>query len=402
VLISPKFSYRVDLIGSPIAGGPSRQTGTARILPVSARANQQPNETGAYGIEPLSNYELASRLSYFLWSSMPDDELLARAASGDLQKPEVIAAEAQRMVKDDRAHDLAVEFGGNWLGFRQFEQINTVDHERFPAFNNDLREAMFEEPVHFLEDVIRNNRPVLDLVYGKYTFVNPVLAKHYGMPDVTGGNDHWVRVDDADRYGRGGVLPMAVFLTLNAPGLRTSPVKRGNWVVRRIMGDEIPPPPPNVPELPQDEAKTDLPIRQMLAKHRENPFCASCHVRFDSFGLAFEGYGPIGAKRSKDLAGRPIDAEAEFAEGERGSGPEAIENFIRRHRQNDFVDNLCRKLLAYSLGRSLMLSDEPTIQQMHATLADNNYRFGSMVESIVTSKQFLNRRVPELRAQKGD
>jgi hypothetical protein len=165
------------------------------------------------------------------------------------------------------------------------------------------------------------------------------------------------------------------------------------------MGDEIPPPPPNVPELPQDEAKSDLPIRQMLARHRANPFCASCHARFDSFGLAFEGYGPIGEKRSKDLAGRPVDAEVEFAAGEHGSGVEAIENFIRRHRENDFVDNLCRKLLAYSLGRSLMLSDEPEVERMRAALADNDYGFSSMVESVVTSKQFLNRRVPE---QKGD
>jgi hypothetical protein len=409
VLMSPKFSYRVDLIGS---SGGLRTTrahgkhGAARIVPVSTRSptrlKAEPEGTGAQNIEPLSNYELASRLSYFLWSSMPDDELLARAASGDLQKPEVIAAEARRMLKDDRARDLAVEFGGNWLGFRQFDLINTVDRERFPSFNTDLRKAMFEEPVRFLMDVIQNDRPVLDFIYGKYTFVNPVLAKHYGMPEIAGGNDHWVRVEDADRYGRGGVLPMAVFLTLNAPGLRTSPVKRGNWVVRRVMGDEIPPPPPNVPELPQDEAKSDLPIRQMLAKHRENPFCATCHARFDSFGLAFEGYGPIGEKRSKDLAGRPVDTAVEFAAGEPGSGPEAIENFIHRHRQNDFVDNLCRKLLAYSLGRSVMLSDEPAVEQMRAKLAANDYRFGSMVESIVTSKQFLNRRAPEDRVQKGD
>jgi hypothetical protein len=167
------------------------------------------------------------------------------------------------------------------------------------------------------------------------------------------------------------------------------------------MGDEIPPPPPNVPELPQDEAKTELPMPQMLAKHRENPFCASCHARFDNFGLAFEGYGPIGEKRSKDLAGRPIDASVEFAAGEKGVGAAGIETFIRKHRQNDFVDNLSRKLLAYSLGRSLMLSDEPAIEGMRATLEANGYRFASMVQSIVTSKQFMNRRVPELRAQKG-
>jgi hypothetical protein len=404
VLMSPKFSYRVDLVGAGTAKPRHTQAAGARIVTVSTRsAHPAPTRDGsALEIEPLSNYELASRLSYFLWSSMPDDELLARAASGELRKPEVIEAEARRMLKDPKARDLAVEFGGNWLGSRQFEQISTVDRERFPTFTNDLREAMYEEPVRFLDDMIRNNRPVLDLVYGKYTFVNPVLAKHYGMPEVPGGNDHWVRVDNADQYGRGGILPMAAFLTMNAPGLRTSPVKRGVWVVRRVFGDEIPSPPPNVPELPQDESKMDLPVRQMMERHRSVAFCATCHSRFDSYGLVFEGYGPIGSKRAKDLAGRPVDTAAEFAPGEQGAGPSAIQDFIHRHRQNDFVDNLCRKMLAYSLGRSLMLSDEPTVEQMRTKLAANDYRFASMVESIVTSKQFLNRRVPETWEDKGD
>jgi hypothetical protein len=261
---------------------------------------------------------------------------------------------------------------------------------------------MFEEPIRFIENVIRNDRSILDLVYGKYTYVNPVLAKHYGMPEVSGGNDTWVRVDDADRYGRGGVLPMAVFLTLNAPGLRTSPVKRGNWVVRRVIGDEIPPPPPNVPQLPDDESKSDLPVRQMLAKHGANPVCASCHARFDSFGLAFEGYGPVGEKRSADLAGRAVDTQVEFPGGMQGSGVEGIQSFIREHREADFIDNLSRKLLAYALGRSLMLSDEPMIEQMRAALASNGYRFTPLVETIVSSPQFLNRRVPATREQKGE
>jgi hypothetical protein len=386
LLVSPKFSYRVDL--AELQKAATVATRGSAVTRVSSMADSGPRMT------PLSTYSLASRLSYFLWSSMPDDKLVADANRGDLQKSDALAAEARRMLKDERARDMAVEFGGNWLGFRQFEDLNTVDRERFPTFNNDLREAMFEEPIRFLEDVIRNDRSILDLIYGKYTFVNPVLAKHYGMPEVPGTNGNWIRVDDAGQYGRGGILPMAVFLTLNAPGLRTSPVKRGNWVVRRVMGDEIPPPPPNVPELPQDEAKSDLPIREMLAKHRSNPVCASCHSRFDSYGLAFEGYGPIGERRTTDLAGRPIDAQVEFPGGGKGTGVEGIEAFIRAHRENDFVDNFSRKLLAYSLGRSLMLSDEPTIEQMRAALAANNYRFSALVETIVTSPQFLNKRSP--------
>jgi Protein of unknown function (DUF1588)/Protein of unknown function (DUF1585) len=241
-------------------------------------------------------------------------------------------------------------------------------------------------------------------VYGRHTFVNPVLAKHYGMPEMARGaeNDTWVRVEDATEYRRGGLLPMSVFLTQNSPGLRTSPVKRGYWVVRRVLGETIPPPPPNVPELPQDEAKSDLPLREMLAKHRDNPSCASCHARFDSFGLAFEGFGPIGEKRSNDLAGRPVDTRVDFPGGKQGIGYEGVQRFIREHRQQDFVDNLSRKLLAYSLGRSLLLSDEPLIERITAKLAANEYRFTGLVDSIVTSPQFVNRRSPDAPDQKGD
>ncbi len=375
VLMAPDFLYRIDLLGA------NGHTGMVKTSAVPSR--------------PLSPYALASRLSYFLWSSMPDEELMRHAAAGDLHRPEVLTAQVRRMLKDERARGMATEFGGNWLDFRRFDEINSVDRDRFPSFNNDLREAMFEEPIRYLEDVIHNDRPVLDLLYGDYTFVNPVLAKHYGMPEIKGGNDHWIRVEDAKSYGRGGVLPMAAFLTQNAPGLRTSPVKRGYWVVRRVLGEVIPPPPANVPELPHDEAKMDLPLRDMLARHRENPTCAACHARFDGFGLAFEGYGPIGEKRSKDLAGHPVDTQASFPGGGQGTGFEGVQAFIREHRQQDFVDNLSRKLLAYSLSRSLKLSDEPAVDRIRAVLTGNGYRFDSIIETIVTSPQFLSKRVPD-------
>jgi mono/diheme cytochrome c family protein len=380
VLMSPKFGYRVDLLDDSAKSAPA---------PVS----------------PLSPYALASRLSYFLWSSMPDEQLLDRAQAGDLQKPDVLAAQARRMLKDDRASGLALEFAGNWLDFRRFEEHNAVDRERFPSFTNDLREAMFQEPVRFFEDVIRNDRSVLDMLYGNYTFVNPLLAIHYGMPEVTGGPDHWVRVDDARLYGRGGLLPMSVFLTQNAPGLRTSPVKRGYWVVRRVLGETIPSPPPNVPELPQDEAKLDLPLREVLAQHRANPACAACHARFDSLGLAFEAYGPIGEKRSRDLAGHPVDTQAVFPGGIKGDGFAGVLDYIREHRQKDFTGNLSRKLLSFALGRSLQLSDEPLIEQIQTKLTADGYRFTPLVEMIVTSPQFLNKRrtdPPVQTARKGE
>jgi hypothetical protein len=381
VLMSPKFCYRIELTASAAAAKPART-----LVPT----------------QPLSPYALASRLSYFLWSSMPDEELLARAAAGDLVKPEVLAAQARRMLKDERARGLAVEFGGNWLDFRRFEDHNAVDRERFPSFTNELRQAMFEEPVRFLEDIIRNDRSVLDVLFGKHTFVNPVLAKHYGMPEMKAKADEWVKVDDATPYGRGSVLPMSVFLTQNAPGLRTSPVKRGYWVVRRLLGETIPPPPPNVPELPTDEGKMDLPLREMLAKHRNNAACAGCHQRFDSFGLVFEGYGPVGDKRVHDLGGRPVETKAQFPSGGEGDGVAGVQTHIRERRQNDFLDNLNRKMLAYALGRSLLLSDELTVEQMRGIAGTKGYRFSPLIEAIVTSPQFRTKRSSNPPEQKGE
>jgi len=304
------------------------------------------------------------------------------------------------MLKDDRARGLATEFGGNWLDFRRFEESNTVDRERFPDFTNELRQAMFEEPVRFIGDLIRNDRSVLNLLYGGYTFVNPVLARHYGMPEVTGEPDHWVRVDDAREYQRGGLLPMAAFLTQNAPGLRTSPVKRGYWVARRVLGEVIPPPPPIVPELPNDEAKLDLPLRDVLAQHRSNPACAACHARFDAFGLTLENYGPVGETRTNDLAGHPVDTKASFPGGSEGNGLAGLQAYIQTKREQDFLDNFSRKLLVYALGRSLLLSDEPLIERMHTRLAANGYRFSVLIDAIVTSPQFLNRRSPESTSRK--
>ena len=404
VLMSPDFCYRIDLIeaaGDTAAAPRSPRATAARTAQGAGRA-PRPRAAEAPempGVRPLSDYALASRLSYFLWSSMPDQELLARAAASDLRRPEVLAAQARRMLKDPRAQALAVEFGGNWLDFRRFEEHNAVDRERFPGFTNELRQAMFEEPVRFFAEVIRHDRSILDFLYAKYTFVNGVLARHYGLPDAATRPDVWVRVDDARRYGRGGLLPMSAFLTKNAPGLRTSPVKRGYWVVRRVLGEQIPAPPAVVPELPRDEAKMDLPLREMLARHREEPSCASCHARFDSLGLAFEGYGPIGERRAKDLAGRPVDTKAEFPGGGEGAGFDGVLDYIRAHRQNEFVENLCRKMLVYALGRSLLLSDEPLVEETSQRLAANGHRFSTLVESIVTSPQFLNKRGEDVRVQ---
>lgn len=380
VLMSPHFCFRIDR--------PADNT-----KPVN-------------GARPVSDHALANRLSYFLWSSMPDAELLAHAAAGDLHRPEALAAQTRRMLRDPKARGLATEFAGNWLDFRRFEEHNGVDRDRFPAFDNDLRRAMFEEPVRFFLDVARADRSVLDFLTARHTFVNPVLARHYGMPASIfpprppgergggeGATDDWVRIDDADQYGRGGLLPMAVFLTKNSPGLRTSPVKRGYWVVRRLLGEHIPAPPAEVPELPADEAKLgDRTLREVLTRHRADKSCAGCHDKFDMIGVAFEGFGPVGERRARDLGNRPVETAATFPGGVDGTGVEGLRGYLRDRRQPEFIDNLCRKMLAYALGRSLQLSDEETVRELRAKLAAGGYKFGTLVEAIVTSPQFRNMR----------
>ncbi len=377
ILMSPQFCYRVSL--------------------PSDRSVHVEN-----GIAPLDAFSLASRLSYFLWSSMPDDELLSLAASGALSDPEVLRAQTLRMLHDERAEDFVINFAGNWLDFRHFDQHNGVDRNRFPTFTDELRQAMRREPIEFFRDLLQQDGSVLDFLYADHTFVNPALAKHYGVDDETirqaSSSEHpsnWFRLSDAHQYKRGGLLPMAVFLTTNSPGLRTSPVKRGNWVVQRILGEHVPPPPAAVPELPADESLLgELTLRETLARHREHPSCAGCHERIDSMGLVFEGFGPIGEMRDADLGGRDVDDTAVFPDDVAGGGLDGLRDYIRRARQDDFVDNLCRQLLAYGLGRTLQLSDELLIQQMKTQLAGNDHRFVSIFETIVSSPAFLNQCVP--------
>ena len=393
VLMSPFFCYRLDLAGA------------------------------GEGRRPLTDYELASRLSYFMWSTIPDQALLESAAAGDLRRREGLLSQTQRMLGDERVRGLATEFGGNWLDFRRFEEHNSVDRQRFPSFTDDLRRAMFEEPIRFFVDLVQQDRSVLDFLYADYTFVNRVLADHYGMRDRYTRNtsadgrpisssssgrpvgsgaptyqrnssqDPWIRIANAADYKRGGLLPMSVFLTKNAPGLRTSPVKRGYWVVRRLLGERIPAPPPNVPELPDDETKLgELTLPAMLARHRADKSCAACHKRFDSFGLVFENYGPIGELRDEDLSGRPVRTAATFPDASEADGLAGLLDYLRERRQDEFLENLCRKLLTYALGRTLQLSDDPLVEELRAKLAADGYRFSVLVEGIVSSPQFLQKR----------
>lgn len=363
ILMSPRFFYRATV----------------------AKPGRKPQR--------LSDHELASRLSFFLWSSIPDRQLRELASDGKLQDSKVLLHQAQRMLKDPKAARLAIEFGGNWLDFRRFQSHNAVNRERFPQFTDKLRQSMFEEPVRFLADLIHRNGSVLELLNGNHTFVNGPLAKHYGMPFTGKNANQWQKVEDARRYGRGGLLPMAIFLTRNSPGLRTSPVKRGYWVVRRLLGEHIPAPPAEVPELPEDESKLgELSLREVLEKHRSVKSCGMCHRRFDSIGLVFEGYGPVGERRQKDLGGRPVDDSAELPNGTKGRGVDGLRRYLQQSRRDEFLDNLSRKLLSYGLGRSLLLSDEPILDLMKKRMATEKYSFHSLIEAIVTSPQFQHAR----------
>lgn len=375
ILISPFFSYRLDF----------------------AEPAEDDNR--------LTSFALANRLSYFLWSSMPDAELMALARNNELQDPKVLKRQVRRMLQDSRAQALAIEFAGNWLGYRNFQNHVGVDRTKFPQFTDELRDSMFHEPVLFLHDWISRDGSVGELLEARHTFVDKNLAMHYGIPYLKEAADAegWLRVDDANKYGRGGLLPMGVFLTKSSPGLRTSPVKRGYWVVKQLLGEQIPAPPANVPELPEDESDLgDLTLREVLAKHRENESCAVCHAKFDFAGLVFEGYGPIGEKRSNDLGGKPIDDTTAFPDDTEGKGLAGLEGYLLKHRREQFQENLCRKLLAYGLGRSLLLSDELLVGEMQQAISENKGRFSSLIEVIVTSPQFRKKRPEEPTVKKPD
>lgn len=396
VLMSPNFCYRMDASDGAVSANERHEGAQVAFAKLTERpSSDAPSGLLRPGRELLSNYALASRLSYFLWSSLPDEELLAVAARGELQRPDVLIAQVRRMIGDRRIERFATEFVGNWLEFRRFEEHNAVDRERYPAFNDALREAMFQEPLHFFVHLLQTDRPVQDFLFADYTFVNAPLAQHYGLKgEFT--EDRWVKVSDVNRIGRGGFLPMAVFLTANSPGLRTSPVKRGHWLVSRLLGEHIPPPPPDVPVLPADEKQLgELTLRQALEKHRADRSCAACHARFDSFGLAFEGYGPTGERRTLDFGDRPVDATAEFPGGVKGEGFEGLRDYLRTRRTDDFIQHLSRKLLTYGLSRTLLPSDDALLAEMKAKLSADGYRFRALIETLVTSPQFRTKRVSQ-------
>ena len=356
-------------------------------------------------VEPLSDIALASRLSYFLWSSMPDAELLSVADSGGLQNEATLRAQTKRMLKDPKVSEFALEFFGQWLGHRDFLSRESVNREVFREFDDELKQAMFEEPTRVIAHLLQSDLPVTDLLSSNSTFVNARLAKHYGVPFSQPAGDGvdnlWSRIDGLKEKGRGGLLGMAVFLTKNSQPERTSPVKRGFWVFHKVLGEHIPAPPADVAVLPKSETDTNgKTIRELLKLHTDDAKCARCHVRFDPIGLAMEGFDATGRARNKDLAGRPVDNLVQLPNGQEAHGVPEFAEYLATHRRDDFVRTLCRKCLGYALGRSLLLSDQLLLEKMQTNLKENDYRFSSLFETVVLSPQFRNERCRDFSAAK--
>ncbi|MDA1054010.1 MAG: DUF1592 domain-containing protein [Planctomycetota bacterium] len=353
------------------------------------------------GIYPLSDNDLASRLSYFLWSSSPDEELLTTAAAGKLQDEDELLAQTRLMLKNEKISAFAREFFGQWLRYRDYLSKDPINAEAFPGYDDRLREAMFDEPVRLATYLIQTDQPITDLLNSDMTFVNRALAKHYGgeleqqyqeMSKTSADDQAWQAVTGLKAAGRGGLFGMAVILTKNSAGERTSPVKRGFWSVHHLLGQHFPPPPADVPKLPATENGADRTIRELLAAHVADAQCVLCHKHFDSLGVAMEGFDPIGRSRTKDRAGRPIDNVAELPNGESATGIPGLIDYIEQHRRQDFVRTMCRKFLGYALGRSVKLSDQSLLEEMEMALEKNGYRFSMLFEVVVRSPQFRQQR----------
>jgi hypothetical protein len=341
--------------------------------------------------QAVSNWELATRLSYFLWASLPDAELQQAAAAGTLTQPAVLSAQASRMLRDGRVRGLATEFATQWLHVRDIRDNREKNEKLFPSFDDSLREALFEESTRFFQNLFQEDRPVVEIFDADYTFVNGTLARHYGIPGVTGSE--WRRVDGVKKYGRGGVLAMGSVLAAQSGASRTSPVLRGNWLVDTLLGEKTPKPPANVPRLPDEETGGEnLTVRQMVEQHAHVAECAVCHERIDPFGFALEKYDAIGRLREVDLGGRPIATDARLKDGTQFDGLDGLRRYLIEQRKALMLRHFCTKLLGYSLGRTVSLSDRPLIDEMLAELEKNDYRFSAAVLPIVRSKQFCNHR----------
>jgi len=345
-------------------------------------------------IVPLDDYQLASRLSYLLWATMPDAELSALADAGKLHEPAVLRAQVKRLLADARSRALFDGFGVQWLGLADLD-TKTFDTAKFPQMTAELRTAMYDEARLFFDSIVRENRSVVSFVDSDYTYLNGTLAALYGMEKtVTGPEMRKVKLKDANR---GGILAMPGVLATTSFPNRTSAVKRGVWVLEQVLGEHVPPPPPNVPALEKQDKKTveNLTLRQRTELHRTNAVCANCHKVLDPIGFGLENFDAIGRWRDKDDTGGPIDAAGELPGAKRFTSPRELKVIIAE-RKDELARNLTRKLLAYALCRQLEGYDEIVVDQLMGTLAKDDYRMQTLITEIVTSYPFVNRRIQEI------
>jgi hypothetical protein len=356
ILVSPHFLFRVER--DPAGGGDHR----------------------------ISDYELASRLSYFLWSSMPDAGLFRLAKEGRLHHPAVLAQQVARMLKDPKSDALADNFGGQWLETRNLDSLHP-DPDKFPAFNPELRDAMKQETHLFFSYIVHEDRSILDFLTAKYSFINEPLAKLYGIPKVTGDEFRKVDLTGTPRMG---VLTQASVLTVSSYPTRTSPVIRGKWILENILNAPPPPPPANVPSLKETEAGSAMSVRASLEKHRADPACASCHARMDPLGFGLENFNGVGRFRTQD--GKfPIDASGTFPDGRSFKNTEELLHILEQEK-DAFTRCLVEKMLTFALGRGLERYDRQVVNSIARKVADNRYRFSRLVMEIVRSAPFEMRR----------
>ena len=339
----------------------------------------------AGGVAAIGQYELATRLSYFLWASMPDEALLARAKAGTLMQPVVLEAEVRRMLNDERARALVREFGGQWLQFRALENVKP-DVEKFPDFDPYLRMSMQEETERFFDRIVREDRSILEFLDAKYSYVNERLARHYGIPGVRGPGFQLVTLTDPNR---GGVLTHGSVLTVSSYSTRTSPVLRGKWVLDNLLDAPPPDPPPDVPSIDETGANGTMSMREQLETHRANPTCAACHRRMDPLGFGLENYDPIGKWRELD-GSFPIDASGVLPDGRSFDGPADLKRILSSEHEA-FAKALASKMLTYALGRGLEPYDRRTVRMIARRLPRHEYRFSGLVMEIVNSLPFRMR-----------
>jgi hypothetical protein len=340
-------------------------------------------------VHRISDFELASRLSFFLWSSIPDDELLKLAEEGKLKDPKVLQQQTARMLDDPKSKAFVNNFSGQYLFVRNLE-TQKPDPDEFPEFDSNLRRAFEQETTLFFNAIVRENHPVTDLLDAKFTFLNERLADFYGVPGVHGSQFRRVEIADPNR---GGILGQGSLLTVTSYPNRTSVVQRGKWVLENLLGTPPPPPPPNVPSLDPHGKDGKLSMRQAMEAHRANPVCASCHSRMDPIGFALENYDGVGAWRDKDKDnGTEIDASGKLPDGSAFTGPAGLKNLLLTQHRDDFISTFTQKLFTYALGRGVEASDLPAVRAIMRDAANQNDTIPALIDSIVRSPQFQMRR----------